>query len=58
MLIAFIMPYFMQMHLYSGVLQFAKGRALADLRPLLAPKVSRGLVSIQLRMMYSLLLVT
>ena len=58
MLAAFIMPYLMQMHLYIGVLWFTEGKALADLRPFLTLKVDRGLVSIQLRMMYSLLLVT
>ena len=58
MLTAFIMTYFMQMHHYSGVLRFAEGRALADLRPFLASEVGKGLVSIQLCMMYSLLLVT
>ena len=58
MLTAFIMPYIIQMHLHSGVLRFAEGKALTDLRPFLAPEVRRGLVSIQLRMMYSLLLVT
>ena len=57
MFTAFIMPNFMHMHLYNGILRFAKGTALADLRPFLAPKVDRGLVSIQLRMMYSFLLV-
>ena len=57
MLTAFIMPYFMQMHLYSRVLRFIKGRAMADLRPFLSPEVSGGLISIQLRMMYSFLLV-
>ena len=55
---AFIMTYFMQMHLYNRVLQFTEGRALADLWPFLAPDVSRGLISIQLHMMYYLLLVT
>ena len=55
---AFIMPYFMQMHLYSRVLWFIEGRALVDLRPFLTLEVDRGLVSIQLHMMYSLLLVT
>ena len=44
----------MQMHLYSGDLQFAEGRALADLRPFLAPEVDGGITSIQLCMMYSL----
>ena len=58
MLTASIMPYFMYMHLYSGFLWFVEGRALVDLRPFLAPEVGRGLVSIQLRMMYSLLLFT
>ena len=58
MLTSFIMPYFIQMHLYSGVLRFIKGTTLADLWPFLAPEVDRGLVSIQLHMMYSLLLVT
>ena len=57
MLIAFIMPYFMQMHLYSGVLQFVEGTTLADMGPFLAPEVDTGLVSIQLHMMYSFLLV-
>ena len=51
------MPYFMQMHLYNGGLRFAGTRALADLRPFLAPEFNRGLTSIQLCMMYSLLLV-
>ena len=57
-LTAFIMTYFMQMHHYSGVLRFAEGRALEDLRSFLTPEVGRGLVSIQLCVMYSLLLVT
>ena len=55
---SFTVPYFMQMHLYSVVLRFAKGRAPADLRPFLTLEVGRGLLSIQLCMMYSLLLVT
>jgi len=54
----FTMPYFMQMHLYNGDLWFAEGRALVDLWPFLTLEVDRGLVSIQLCMMYSLLLVT
>ena len=57
MLTAFIIPEFMQMHLYSGVLRFAEGIALADLRPFLVSEVNRGLVSIQLCMTYSFLLV-
>ena len=57
MFTAFIMPYFMQMHLYNGVLRFVESTALADLHPFLALKVERGLVSIQLCMMYSFLLV-
>ena len=52
------MPYFMQMHLYNEDLRFVEGRALADLWPFLALEVDGGLVSIQLGMMYSLLLVT
>ena len=57
MMTTFIMPYFMQMHLYSEVLRFAEGTSLADLRPFLALEVDRGLISIQLCMMYSFLLV-
>ena len=49
--------YFMQMHIHSGVLRFAEGRALAYLQPFLVSEVGRGLVSIQLCMVYSLLLV-
>jgi len=55
---SFTIPYFMQMHLYSGDLRFVEGRALADLLPFLTPEVGRGLVSIQLCMMYYLFLVT
>ena len=58
MLTTIIMPYFMQMHLHSRVLWFAEGRALVDLWPFLALEAIIGLVSIQLHMMYSLLLVT
>ena len=58
MLTTFIMPYFMQMHIYSRVLRFTKGRALVDLWPFLTLEVGRGIVSIQLHMLYSLLLVT
>ena len=57
MLTAFIMLYFMQMHFYRGVVRFTKGRALVDLWPFLTPEFERGLISIQLRMMYYFLLV-